>query len=322
MKVAIIGGGISGLYLAWKLSLKGEEVWLFEKKDEIGNKICSGLVSERILEFIPESKKLIKNEINSAFIHFPEKTVKIQFSKNFFLISHFDLDKLVFELAQNAGAKIILNNNISTLPKGFDRIIGCDGANSFVRNNLNAPKLDHRLGILGFTKTHSSQTYNKEIPTSNLPNLNYVETWPCEKGFLWKIPYKEKTEYGIIATPAKAKQLFDNFLIESKIFLEDEKSKFIPENFYIPKNKSITLCGDAAGLTKPWSGGGIIWGLKAAEILLKTFPDFTSYKKSMDRYFKPKIFLSKNAVKLVYFLGFKIPWLLPKNNKIESDFLI
>ncbi|MEA3344242.1 MAG: NAD(P)-binding protein [Patescibacteria group bacterium] len=322
MKVAIVGGGISGLYLAWKLSEKGEEVWIFEKKNEIGNEICSGLVSERILEFIPESKKLIKNEINSAFLHFPKKTVKIKFSKNFLLISHFDLDKLVSELAQKAGAKIVLNNNISSIPKGFDRIIGCDGANSFVRNNLNTEKLNHRIGILGFTKIRNQQIYEEKIPANILPNLSYVETWPIEKGFLWKIPYKEKIEYGIISTPLKAKKLFDNFLIKNKIFVEEEKLKLIPQNYYIPKNKSITLCGDAAGLTKPWSGGGIIWGLKAAEILLNTFPNFISYKKSMDRYFRPKIFLSKNAVKLVYFLGFKIPWLLPKNNKIESDFLI
>jgi digeranylgeranylglycerophospholipid reductase len=322
MKIAIIGGGISGLYLAWKLSERGEEVWLFEKKNEIGNKVCSGLVSERILEFIPESKKLIRNEINSAFLHFPQKTIKINFSKKFLLISHFDLDRLVFELAQKAGAKIILNNNITSIPKGFDRIIGCDGANSFIRNDLNPLKLKHRLGILGFVKIYSSQNHKEKISENILPNLGYVETWPCEKGFLWKIPYKEKTEYGIISTPLKAKKIFDNFLIKNKIFLEEEKSKLIPQNYYIPKDKSITLCGDSAGLTKPWSGGGIIWGLKAAEILLKTFPDFRSYKKSMDRYFLPKIFFAQKAVKLVYFLGFKAPWLLPKNNKIESDFLI
>ena len=47
--VAIIGGGICGLYLSWKLSRKGHLVTVFEKKKKIGNEICSGLFSERIL---------------------------------------------------------------------------------------------------------------------------------------------------------------------------------------------------------------------------------------------------------------------------------
>ena len=76
------------------------------------------------------------------------------------------------------------------------------------------------------------------------------------------------------------------------------------------------------GLTKPWSGGGVIWSLFAANILLKNFPDFIKYQKEVKKFFLPKIILSKIAKKLVYFFGFKIPWLLPKNFKIEGDFLI
>ena len=62
MKVAIIGAGICGLYLALKLSESGSEVTVFEKKEKIGKEVCSGLVSERILDFIPESQKLIQGD--------------------------------------------------------------------------------------------------------------------------------------------------------------------------------------------------------------------------------------------------------------------
>lgn len=96
----------------------------------------------------------------------------------------------------------------------------------------------------------------------------------------------------------------------------------VPQGFLIPSNPKITLCGDAVGLTKPWSGGGVVWGLIAAEILLKNFPDFLKYKKEMKKFFLPKILFSKIATRLVYFLGFNFSWILPKNVKIESDFLI
>ena len=70
MKTAIVGGGIIGLYLAWKLSEKGHDITVFEKKGGVGKEACSGLFSERILEFIPKSKELVQNQIESVFLNF------------------------------------------------------------------------------------------------------------------------------------------------------------------------------------------------------------------------------------------------------------
>ena len=84
---------------------------------------------------------------------------------------------------------------------------------------------------------------------------------------------------------------------------------------------AAALCGDAAGLVKPWSGGGVIWGLTAAGLLLKNFPDFIKYQKEAKRVFYGKFVFSRLATRLVYFLGFRIPWILPANFSIEGDFL-
>jgi flavin-dependent dehydrogenase len=294
-------------------------VTVFEKKEKIGKRACSGLFSERILEFIPQSQKLIENQIESVLIHWavggwrPQKTVKIRFSQKFLVISHFELDNLVAKLAESSGVKIVLNHNVlesdlDIFQEEFDRIIGCDGVNSIVRKKLGLPKPAYRLAIQGF------------IPKTD--SRNFVETWPVKNGFIWKIPRGKEIEYGIIASPKEAKFLFENFLKENNLQLERLESALVPQGFLIPSHSSITLCGDASGLTKPWSGGGVIWGLIAASLLLKNFPDFLKYRNKLRRFFLPRIIFSKIITKMVYFFGFNLPGFLPKNIKIEGDFLL
>jgi flavin-dependent dehydrogenase len=313
MKVAIIGAGATGLYLAWKLSEKKNEVFVFERKEKVGGKACSGFFSERIFEFVPESKKLVKNEINFCKIHFLKKTIFLHFKKRFFVFNRSEFDNLLKNLAESSGAKIFFDKNVShsdlqKFLKEFDRILGCDGANSMVRDFLKLPKPKFYLGIRGFEKKESFE--------------NFVETWPTRNGFLWKIPRGKETEWGIMEEPKFAKEIFENFLKGQNLKLEKIESAIIPQGFIIPKNEKITLCGDAAGLTKPWSGGGVIWGLVSANLLLKNFPDFLKYQKEMRKFFFLNISFSKLVKKLVYFLGFNFPVLLPKKAKIEGDFII
>jgi len=306
MKVGIIGAGICGLYLGWKLSEKGHQVTIFEKREGIGKETCSGLFSERIFEFIPQSKELIQNEIEYCLIHFPKKTIILHFLKKFFVIDHAKLDNLVGNLASNSGAKIILNSKINSIPENFEKIIACEGANSKIRNILGLKKPNFYLGIQGFLK---KRDYS-----------NVVETWATENGFLWKIPRGEEVEYGILEKPNLAKKIFEDFLAKKKIKIENQRSALIAQGFLVPKNENITLCGEAAGLTKPWSGGGVIWGLVAANFLLETFPDFKKYHKKVSMFFKKEIAISKFLKKIVYFLGFSVPYFLPKKVKIDGDF--
>lgn len=307
MKVAIIGAGTCGLYLGWKLAKAGNQITIFERDKEIGNKVCSGLFSERILDFVPGSRNLIENEIHYVLLHFPRKTIKINFSKRFLVMNHTKLDRLLLDLCHNSGVEILLGNRINSLPEGFDRIIGCDGADSFVRSSLKLEKSTLRIGIQGFD--------------NNSSNNDFVETWPCKNGFLWRIPRIKTIEYGVMADQKSAYALFTNFLGKKNIKIKGIKARMIPGGFALPNNETVTLCGDSAGLTKPWSGGGVIWGLTAADMLIKDFPNFINYEKRARKFFTRKIFVSKFMTKAAYFFGFNFPWLVPSKYSIESDFL-
>ena len=309
MKVAIVGAGICGLYIAKNLAEKGHEISVFERRKNIGKAACSGLFSSRILQLIPESEKLATNHINAAFIYFPKKTIRLDFSVPFLVMSHAALDRMMYQMAVEKGVKIFLGEEKGIDIKGFDRIIGADGANSRIRKELNLPMAKLKTGIQVFTAQSDSS--------------HFAETWPTEPGgFIWKIPRGEETEYGIIESPRNAALLLNRFLSSHNIKSERLSSATIPFGFRLPSSSYITLCGDSAGMIKPWSGGGVVWGLNAANILIKHFPKFNQYHSEANWFYLPRIIAAGIATKLVYYLGYHIPWMLPKAVKMEGDYLL
>ncbi len=96
--VAIIGAGTIGLYLGQKLKEKGHNITIFEKRDKVGTEVCSGIFSEKIFDFIPESKNIVEKEIKSVFINFSKKKIELNFKKKFYLFSHTELYHKNFSL--------------------------------------------------------------------------------------------------------------------------------------------------------------------------------------------------------------------------------
>lgn len=306
MRVAIVGCGIMGAYLGWKLSQQNHRVDIYERHKKVGKQACSGMISQRLWNFIPKKQELIENEITHCKIYFPKKTVVLNFKPSFVLVRRPELDRYIAALAKKAGARILLGKKIENL-ETYDRVIGCDGSLSAVRRGLGLPDPSFYLGLQAFVP---EPNYNK-----------FVETWPTPNGFIWKIPRGQKVEYGLMEKPGKARKLFGKFCKERGLNFNKIEAAIIPQGTIIPKNKKITLCGDAAGLTKPWSGGGVIWGLTAANILLKNFPDFQKYKKEAERFFNPLMRKYRLLKKLVYFAGQYTSFLLPSKKDVDADFL-
>jgi phytoene dehydrogenase-like protein len=83
LSIGIVGGGIAGLYCAWKLATKGHSITLFECLDHFGGRIetrplgdfkaeCGPMRFELALQ--PLFKKLAKDELGAEFDKFSEPT--------------------------------------------------------------------------------------------------------------------------------------------------------------------------------------------------------------------------------------------------------
>jgi len=320
MKIAIIGCSINGAYLAWKLSEK-HEVTVFEKNKNIGEKPCSGLISERLWNFIPKNNSIVENVIDEAVIHFPKKRVKLKFRPRMFVINRKMLDQDISRLAEENGANILLNNEVKRVyfvkkkkPQiladkiyKFDYLIGCDGFNSIVRKAIDVNEPKYKLGIY---------TYKKKKDESN-----FVKVFPTKNGFAWIIPRGSKTEYGVLENLNMARKKFDRFCRLRRFRPPKIYSHVVPEGLIKIETERIALCGDAIGLTKPTSGGGVIWGLTACNILLKSFPNLKKYNNDVIRFFGPKFFFSRFGNRIARFFGYNFPRILPKEIYFDSDIL-
>ncbi|MDD4409595.1 MAG: NAD(P)-binding protein [Candidatus Pacebacteria bacterium] len=314
-KIAIIGGGITGLYIGWKLSQKGESIVIFERKkeEEADFKCCSGLVSERIRNFIPIEEGMIKNRIDHCKIIFPHKKVSLFFNPNHLALDREKVVRSLIDLNKKSGAMIHFGESISEIPSGFDKVIICDGANSFYRRKQN-DEVNFKLGAQLILKESS--------------NDNFVETYPTRSGFCWKIPRGDRVEYGVLSDYRDINDDLDKFLDKCGV---DKGSgefysavipqpKFSFDSLFFSKDRNILVCGDSMGLTKPWSGGGIIWGFTAADILIKNIDDASRYEREMKEKFYFQILKGKVSNAVVKILGNYFPFFLPNRVTYDNDF--
>ncbi len=284
-KVAVVGGGVIGQYIAWKLSEAGDDVSVFDyrKKEYLKDKACSVLVSERIRDFIPITDEIVENTIEYCDIHFSKGKTTLQFSPRHLALNKEKLMKLLLKLNNESGTKFFFGTRIREIPQGFDYVIGCDGADSTIRKlmNLKAPQM--KVGVQWFL--------NQEDRSKT------TETFMSENGFAWRIPRGNSVEYGSFGEDKERRENMKGALIPSPGF------PLIDAGLIFSNQDNIVLCGDAMGLTKPWSGGGIIWNLYAANILINNFPDFKKYKKEVIKFFWWKILKGKISNTAVHFLG-------------------
>jgi len=277
----VVGAGPAGSRFARTAVAAGRDVLVFEQ-GEVGKPLaCSGHVSTDIWEFTPPGarEQLLQNEVYGARFHLggagsrPYEFYKDQPVSN--VIDRVGLDRILAEAAREAGADLHEHHTVVGVTEGRDHVTvevrgpeglethdakmvaGCDGPKSRVRRELDLPEPDELLhGILGFGDEPDHQDF-----------VDVHLTVP--RFFAWRIPRGEAgVEYGlgIAADSADARDRFDTLCADYGADVHRRCSGLIPVGppSRVTGRRSF-LIGDAAAQTKPFTGGGIRYGMTAAD---------------------------------------------------------
>ncbi|MDO8661227.1 MAG: NAD(P)/FAD-dependent oxidoreductase, partial [Candidatus Woesearchaeota archaeon] len=286
MRISIIGGGPSGSVTAHDLAKEGHEVTLFEENAEVGIPChCTGIVTNVLWEHIPKNKDLILNQLKSVRIH-ASTGVHIDVPLSEFVLDRTGLDKYLAERAQDAGVLIksehrfiglknntpIFNRPDSSIKKP-DILIGADGPRSAVANST---------GIFGERKFY----FGVQATATGDFIPDRFEVWfgnVCPGFFAWLVPESDSVARIGIAALQSPQKYFQPFIKNRVKKILSHQGGPIPwfnnslKQFIVHNTLPTYLVGDAGGLVKATTGGGIITGIMSGQLCARAINQNKNY---------------------------------------------
>jgi geranylgeranyl reductase family protein len=289
LDVAIIGGGPGGLYTGILLAKAGFAVALFEEHGEVGQPVhCTGVLADDAFDEFDLPRTCLLNELSTAtFVapsgarisHTTPRTEAI-------VIDRAGLDASLATRAALAGVEMRLGvrvRDVNPLDDGMQ--IDADGiepvrARAVVLACGASYGLQRRLGL--GTPPVALNSAQLELPATRGGDVEvYFGENVAPGGFAWAVPVTRPhgsfARIGLMCR-GDAGGFFKNFV--ARVGPEwgvDVESASEPRRRYLPLSTlsrtyadRLLAVGDAAGIVKPTTGGGIYYSLVSAALAAET----------------------------------------------------
>jgi len=298
--IAIIGGGPGGLYAARQLARGGFDVAVFEEHPVAGDPVhCTGVLALEAFDEFDVSRDAILNPLHTARFFGPSGA-SIEYSTP--RVEAVVVDRRVFDerlcgSAQAAGARVHVGARITDV-RVSDRAVtiarageGDVEARACVLACGANYSLQRRLG-LGIPDLHL-QSAQIEVPALSPGDVEiHFGADVAPRGFAWVVPVcrgaHSFARVGLMCD-RDAREYFDRFLAKIGPRWQTGRSDCLDDGV-APRNKILPLApigktyttrllavGDAAGLVKATTGGGIYYSLLsgslAADVLAAALRD-------------------------------------------------
>lgn len=274
----MIGAGPSGSFAAYRLAKAGFTVDILEEHREVGKPVeCTGLVSQRVLKYV--RTKSIAGTVRGANIFFPNgKSVHIEKDDPTIVLFRDAFDKDVAAMAIGAGSGIRINARALSVTEHDDHVtvryrengsikeedarivIGADGINSVVRRDVYGMRQKHVVSTLQYDMASG-------IEDEDSVNV-YLGSQYTHGFFGWAVPGGDIVRVGTGSYKASARPYMDNL---SRRFGDNRTLGITGAGIPIRmaerlSSRRTVLVGDAGGIVKPLSGGGIYTGIFSSDV--------------------------------------------------------
>lgn len=268
--LVVVGAGPSGSRLAAEAAGRGHDALVLEK-GRVGEPLaCSGHLSGDVWDFLPDdADHLLQNEIRGARFHVDGESYEFYKDEPVsYALDRVEMDRVLAREAEREGARVRENAEVVGVEcrdsyavvemSGGNEVraglvAGCDGPQSTVRREAGLGEPDDFLqGFLAFSD---------EVDSSDFVDV-YLDV---PDFFGWRIPRGDSVEYGA-ACRRGVREKFDE-VVSPDAELTRYCAGLIPVG---PPSRTVRdrvfLVGDAAAQVKPFTGGGIVYGMTAADI--------------------------------------------------------
>lgn len=277
--VIVVGAGPAGLYSAMLMAEEGLDVLVLEEHGAIGVPThCTGLVSSEVQELYKIPETIVLSRPSRCVINVPNGS-SVEFEspgEEIVVIDRRGLDQALATSADEAGATVLTDCPVDTVQRERDRVAvrTVNGTWLRARAAILACGVTYRFhGLLGSRPPaavlHTAQMEVDAQP-ADIVELHLGRS-VAPQGFAWVVPVRrgERTRIktGVLLS-GDARSYLQAFLARPEIaerLLErpgDPIRRLLPVK---PAARSygerVLAVGDAAGFTKPVTGGGIFYSL-------------------------------------------------------------
>jgi len=259
--IAVIGGGFSGLIFAKRLSQAGYNVTLYEEHDKVGYpEHCTGLVSGKVVRLIGEEAfSTIVSSYDGIEVCGSSSCVRLPISGGLYKLERVNLEyRLLRGLYRTAdvrlGTRVSRVTYDGELKAGaqtekYDIVIIAEGIGGRLRHQLS----------LGLTRTYRPLVgINAELTGNGLckdPWPRVVFSRRLSPGFFtWSIPLQGNCLVGAASSDRYSLRWITNLKSVKRVYGGPVITGPPSTNFMKGR---VYVVGDAAGMNKPLTGGGL-----------------------------------------------------------------